>query len=77
MAVRALERGLRRRLSADGKPTRDDPRRWLEGLGDRVRGGVARRAVAQLLELTRPGQGAAQVLAAANAVEEIWQELRP
>lgn len=77
VAVRALVRGLRRRLSADGKPTRDDPRRWLAGLGDRVRGGVARRAVARLLELTRPGQGANEVLAAANAVEEIWQELRP
>jgi hypothetical protein len=77
VAVRALVRGLRRRLSADGRPTRDDPARWLAGLGDRVRGGVARRAVGQLRELTRPGQGAAQVLAAANAVEEIWQELRP
>lgn len=77
VAVRSLVSGLRRRLSADGRPSRDDPRQWLEGLKDGVRSGAARRAVQHLLELTRPGQGATQVLAAANAVEEIWQELRP
>jgi hypothetical protein len=77
VAVVALVRGLRRRLSTDGRPVLEDPRGWLEGLRDRVRSGNARRAVARLLELTRSGQGAAEVLAAANAVEEIWQELRP
>lgn len=77
VAVLALVRGLRRRLSADGRPVRDDPRDWLAGLRDRVRSGPARRAVAHLAELTRPGQGTDGVLAAANAVEEIWQELRP
>lgn len=77
VAVLALVRGLRRRLSADGRPVRDDPRAWLAGLVGRVRGGPARRAVVHLMELTRPGQGTTEVLAAANAVEEIWQELRP
>ena len=77
VAVLALVRGLRRRLSADGKPVRDDPRAWLAGLRERVRSGPARRAVAHLMELTRAGQGTSEVLAAANAVEEIWQELRP
>ena len=77
VAVLALVRGLRRRLSADGRPARDDPRAWLAALLPRVRGGTARRAVAHLMELTRPGQGTSEVLAAANAVEEIWQELRP
>ena len=77
VAVLALVRGLRRRLSADGRPARDDPRAWLAALLERVRSGTARRAVAHLMELTRPGQGTSEVLDAANAVEEIWQELRP
>ena len=77
VAVLALVRGLRRRLSADGRPARDDPRAWLAGLLPRVRSGAARQAVAHLMELTRPGQGTSEVLAAANAVEELWQELRP
>ena len=77
VAVLALVRGLRRRLSADGRPARDDPRRWLAALQDRVRGGAARRAAADLMTFTRPGQGTDEVLAAAHAVEEIWQDLRP
>ena len=77
VAVLALVRGLRRRLSADGRPARDDPRNWLQGLQGRVRTGEARHAVARLLDLTKPGRGAIEVLAAANAVEDVWQELRP
>lgn len=77
VAVLTLVRGLRRRLSADGRPARDDPKAWLRDLQGRVRGGAARRAVARLIELTRPGRDTKEVLAAANAVEEIWQDLRP
>lgn len=77
VAIVALVRGLRRRLSADGRPARDDPRAWLQGLAGRVRTDVARQAVARLMELTRPGRSAVDVLAAANAVEDVWQELRP
>ena len=77
VAVLTLVRGLRRRLSADGRPARDDPRAWLQELRGRVRSGAARDAVARLIELTRPGRDTKEVLAAANAVEEIWQDLRP
>jgi hypothetical protein len=77
VAVSILARGLRRRLSADGRPSRDDPRPWLAALGARVRTPAARRSAARLLDLTRPGRGADEVLAAAHAVEELWQELRP
>src|SRR6478736_5230462 len=77
VAVLALVRGLRRRLSADGRPAREDPRAWLHGLQGRVRTEEARHAVAKLLELTTPGRDAVEVLAAAHAVEDVWQELRP
>lgn len=77
VAILTLARGLRRRLSADGRPARDDPKAWLRDLQGRVRGGAARRAVARLIELTKPGRDTTEVLAAANAVEEIWQDLRP
>ncbi|HEX7918202.1 MAG TPA: hypothetical protein VF454_02310, partial [Gemmatimonadales bacterium] len=77
VAILTLVRGLRRRLSADGRPARDDPKAWLRDLQARVRGGSARRAVQRLIELTRPGRDTNEVLAAANAVEEIWQDLRP
>lgn len=76
VAVRLLVGGLRRRLS-DGRPTRDDPRPWLAHLTERMRTARGREAARTLQDLTRPGQSAAGVLAAANAVEAVWDETRP
>lgn len=77
VAIGLLVRGLRRRLSAGGRVPNDDPRNWLLQLRAKVRAPGVRAAVDRLLQLTMPGQGADEVLAAANAVEEVWQELRP
>ena len=77
VAVDLLVRGLRRRLSRDGRPTREPSAQWLSRLQDRVRSPRARAAVARLGVLTRSGRSADEVLAAANAVEAVWQELRP
>ena len=77
VAVDLLARGLRRRLSQDGRATRESTTQWLEQLQSRVRTPRARAAVTRLVALTRPGRSALDVLAAANAVEEVWQELRP
>ncbi|MBW8772051.1 MAG: DUF4350 domain-containing protein [Gemmatimonadetes bacterium] len=77
VAVELLVRGLRRRLSRTGRPGREPVAAWLAHLQDRVRTPRARAAVARLGALTRPGRSAVDVLAAANAVEDVWQELRP
>jgi hypothetical protein len=77
VAVRLLVGGLRRRLSADGRPTRDDPTRWLADLTERMRTPRGRAAARALQESTRPGQSASGVLTAANAVEDVWDETRP
>ncbi|MEO6067376.1 MAG: DUF4350 domain-containing protein [Gemmatimonadales bacterium] len=77
VAVRLLVGGLRRRLSADGRPTRDDPTTWLAALASRMRTPRGRSAARTLQDLTRPGQSAPGVLAAANAVEAVWDETRP
>ncbi len=77
VAVGLLVHGLRRRLSRDGRVPRGEGAEWLEQLKDRVRTPRARAAVVRLGTLTRPGRSADDVLAAANAVEVVWQELRP
>jgi hypothetical protein len=77
VAIAAIIEGLRRRLQPTGQRTRGDWRPWLEHLGEHVRSPRARKAVATLRTLTRPGQSPAGVLKAANAVEDVWEELRP
>ena len=54
-----------------------DWREWLGPLGENVRSQRAREAVRTLQTLTRPGQPPEGVLQAANAVEDVWEELRP
>lgn len=76
-AIRLLVGGLRRRLSADGRPTRDDPRPWLDLFVSRMRTEKGRAAARALQGLTGPGQDAQGVLQAANAVETVWEETRP
>lgn len=77
VAVRAMVGGLRRRLSRDGRPSRQPVEEWLSGLAARVRGRRAQDAVKTLRSLITPPQPATAVLQAANAVEDVWQELKP
>jgi len=77
VAIRSIVEGLRRRLQPAGQRTRGDPRQWLEHLAEHVQTPRARDAVGVLQALTRPGQSPEGVLQAANAVEDVWEELRP
>ncbi len=76
VAIAAMIRGLRRRLNPTIR-TRGDVRPWLAQLAANVRAPRARNAVQALEQLTRPGQSASSVLTAANAVEDVWEELSP
>lgn len=77
VAIRSIVEGLRRRLLPAGQRSRGDWREWLTQLGAHVQSPRARDAVATLKNLTRPGQSPDGVLRAANAVEDVWQELHP
>jgi len=76
VAIAAMIRGLRRRLNPMAR-ARDDAAPWLAQLAAHARTPRARRAVQSLQQLTRPGQPASSVLVAANAVEDVWEELSP
>ncbi len=76
VAVRATVRGLHRRL-LPGRPIPRDPGPWLAGLEQRVPTPRARTAAKTLIDLSRPGQPAGAVSLAANAVEDLWEELHP
>jgi hypothetical protein len=76
-AVALLVRGLRRRLSRPGEHLRGDAREWLATLGERVTSPASRAAVATLQSLSRGRADANGVLRAANAVEDVWQDLKP
>jgi len=68
-------RSLRRRLSPGGQ---SDPRaheQWLEALEQTAESPRAQAAVQSLKQVTRPGQPVSGVLLAANAVEDVWEEL--
>ena len=76
-AVALTVSGLRRRLSRTGQPPHGDPRQWLATLELALPAVRGRRAARRLQDtLTKPG-GAERVLAAAQAVEDVWEELRP
>ncbi|MGE5761569.1 MAG: hypothetical protein ACM37V_14540, partial [Gemmatimonadota bacterium] len=76
-AVALTVSGLRRRLSRTGQPPHGDPGQWLATLELALPGVRGRRAARRLQDtLTKPG-GAERVLAAAQAVEDVWEELRP
>ena len=75
VAVATIIRGLRRRLSPGGQ---SDPRaheQWLEALEQSAESPRAQAAVQSLKQVTRPGQPVSGVLLAANAVEDVWEEL--
>ncbi len=77
VAVRLMIQGLRRRLSLGGRPPPADLGRWLEGLGPSVRTARGREALDSLTAVTRRPPDADSVLQAANAVENLWEELKP
>lgn len=76
-AVALTVSGLRRRLSRSGQPPHGDARQWLSALELALPGARGRRAARHLQDLlTKPG-GPERVLGAAQAVEDVWEELRP
>jgi hypothetical protein len=76
-AARLMVQGLRRRLSRAGKPGPADLDRWLAGLTPAVRTDRGRDALAVLTARTRRPPSSQGVLEAANAVETLWDELKP
>jgi len=77
IAARLMVQGLRRRLSRSGRPVRGDVDAWLDGLGPSLRTARGQAALAELTDLTRRRIGTEGVLRAANAVETLWEELKP
>jgi hypothetical protein len=82
LAVQLMVQGLRRRLSRSphagaGPGLRADARGWLADLAGRIRSGRAREAAASLAALTARPQSGESVLRAANAVEDVWEDLKP
>jgi hypothetical protein len=77
VAIESIIEGLRRRLSPAGQRPRGERRVWLDHLGEQLRTPRAREAAGTLKTLTLPGQSPEGVLKAANAVEDVWEELRP
>lgn len=78
--VQRLALGLRRRLSRTGQLGKDDVVGWVEGLQLAMRGPQGRAAVRRLhevLTVREHGRAPDRVLAAAQAVEDVWEELRP
>ena len=70
-------RGLRRRLLPAGQRPHGDWRGWLDHLVASTRRARARDAAQTLVNLSRSGQSPDGVLRAANAVEDVWEELHP
>ena len=78
-ALELLVAGLRRRLSRTGyvSDRRGDQYLWLRTLELVLPTPRGRRAVRELQRILNHPGGAERVLAAANAVEDVWEELRP
>lgn len=74
-AIAAIVRGLRRRLAPAALRGRGDWRAWLARLNARAASPSERVAVAKLTSFTHAGQPSTSVLHAANAVEDLWQNL--
>jgi Domain of unknown function (DUF4350) len=76
-AVQLLIAGLRRRLSRTGAVSPGSERQWLDSLDLALSTPRGRAAVRRLQGLGSEPGGAARVLAAAQTVEDVWEELRP
>jgi hypothetical protein len=77
VAVRLIIQGLRRRLSRTGRSAPANLDTWLEGLAPSVRTARGQEALDSLVTMTRRPPDAESVLVAANAVETLWEELKP
>jgi Domain of unknown function (DUF4350) len=76
-AVALIVAGLRRRLGRAGVVQPEDQRAWLSALELALPTTRARDAVRRLQQAqTQPG-GAERALVAAQALEDVWEELRP
>ena len=78
-AIAAIVRGLRRRLLPPALRGRapGDYRSWLAQLNRPGARPAVKASLASLSSLTRPGQPSSSVLRAANAVEDLWRDLKP
>jgi hypothetical protein len=76
-AVRLMVQGLRRRLSRAGRAVPADLERWLAGLAPSLRSERGRQALATLTAIHHGPPSSEGVLEAANAVETLWDELKP
>jgi hypothetical protein len=77
-AIQRLTLGLRRRLSRTGYLGEGNVLPWLESLELAMRGPQGRAAVRRLYHLlTARVRDEQRVLLAAQAVEDVWEELRP
>jgi hypothetical protein len=76
-AVRLMVQGLRRRLSRAGRAVPADHDRWLAGLAPSLRTERGRQALATLTAVHHRPPSSEGVLEAANAVETLWDELKP
>jgi hypothetical protein len=82
LAIELMVQGLRRRLSRHPHAgpeagLRADPRPWLRDLARRTRSARVRETVESLSRMTAGPQGNLAVLQAANAVEDVWEDLKP
>jgi len=78
-AVQRIVSGLRRRLSRSGHPTPDTRHvsPWLASLELAMPSARGRAVVRRLQRIVTERGGAERALAAAQAVEDVWEELRP
>jgi len=76
-AVDLIISGLRRRLSRTGQTGAGDVATWLAALELALHTARGRAAARVLQRLRKEPGGAERVLAAAQAVEDVWQDLRP
>lgn len=77
VAVGLMIQGLRRRLSRTGRTAPADLQTWLEGLAPSVRTARGQQALDALTVMIQRPPDADSVLVAANAVETLWEELKP
>jgi hypothetical protein len=76
-AVGLIVTGLRRRLGRAGHLAPGDAQLWLATLELALPTPRGRQAARRLQAAIRQPGGAERVLAAAHAVEDVWQDLRP
>ena len=76
-AVQLLVTGLRRRLSRTGPLSPGGERQWLDALELAMPTPRGRAAARRLQSLGSTPGSAARVLATAQSVEDVWEELRP